>query len=147
MARASTHDRLHRLDLLASRLKSEEPLCVGELAREFGVSHRTLSRDIALLRERGLPIEGPVDVLIDPGHGGEETGAVAPNGLVEAHVNLRVAEVLRDLLAERGYRVLLTRARDGMILYLPDTELLGEVRQHLFQSGVEDLDMVDKIQF
>ncbi|MGB2484118.1 MAG: DNA/RNA helicase domain-containing protein, partial [Poseidonia sp.] len=50
-------------------------------------------------------------------------------------------------LRRNAYRVLLTRARDGMILYLPDTELLGEVRQHLFQSGVEDLDLVDRIQF
>jgi hypothetical protein len=50
-------------------------------------------------------------------------------------------------LRRNAYRVLLTRARDGMILYLPDTNLLGEVRQHLFKSGVEDLDLVDQIQF
>lgn len=64
MPRASTLDRLRRLDLLESRLKSDDPLIVGALAREFGVSHRTLSRDIGLLRERGLPVDA------DRGRGG-----------------------------------------------------------------------------
>lgn len=64
MTRAGTYDRLNRLDLLASRLKAEEPMTVGDLSREFGVSSRTMSRDIAILRERGLPIEA------DPGRGG-----------------------------------------------------------------------------
>jgi len=50
-------------------------------------------------------------------------------------------------LRRNAYRVLLTRARDGMILYLPDTNLLSEVRQHLLSSGVEDLNLVDQIQF
>lgn len=64
MPRASTLDRLRRLDLLESRLKADEPLRVGALAREFGVSHRTLSRDIGILRERGVPVDA------DRGRGG-----------------------------------------------------------------------------
>lgn len=84
--------------------------------------------------EQGLPIEGPVDVLIDPGHGGEETGAVAPNGLVEADVNLRVAEVLRDLLADRGYRVLLTRYSDHRMAIQARTELANALEPRVFVS-------------
>lgn len=64
MQRAETLTRLQRLDLLTSRLKSDEPLILRELAEEFGVSTRTLSRDIEILRERGLPIEA------DRGRGG-----------------------------------------------------------------------------
>lgn len=64
MARENTYDRLHRLDLLASRLKSDELMTIGQLADEFSVSRRTLSRDIAILRHRGLPIEA------DAGRGG-----------------------------------------------------------------------------
>lgn len=62
--RASTSHRLDRLDLLASRLKSDSPLTVAGLAAELGVSRRTLARDIGLLRERGLPVEA------DRGRGG-----------------------------------------------------------------------------
>jgi len=64
MARNNTYNRLNRLDLLASRLKADELMTIGMLAAEFGVSHRTLSRDIAILRDRGLPIEA------DAGRGG-----------------------------------------------------------------------------
>ena len=49
-------------------------------------------------------------------------------------------------LRRNAYRVLLTRARDGMILYLPDTELHSETRQHLFECGIEDLTEVDSSQ-
>ena len=64
MVRENTYNRLSRLDLLASRLKADELLTIGMLASEFGVSRRTLSRDITILRDRGLPIE------TDSGRGG-----------------------------------------------------------------------------
>lgn len=64
MTRTSTETRLERLDLLATRLKSDEPLILKDIAAELGVSVRTLSRDVAILRERGLPIEA------DRGRGG-----------------------------------------------------------------------------
>jgi len=64
MKRASTLQRIERLDALVIRLKSDEPLIVGTLAAEFGVSVRTLSRDIEMLREQGLPVEA------DRGRGG-----------------------------------------------------------------------------
>ncbi len=60
-------------------------------------------------------IEGPIDVLIDPGHGGDETGAVASSGLRESHVNLVVAQALEQRLVARGYRVLLTRDADHRV--------------------------------
>lgn len=64
MDRSSTLDRLHRLEVLTAHLKSGEPLTVRGLAEELSVSVRTLSRDVELLRERGLPIEA------DRGRGG-----------------------------------------------------------------------------
>ncbi len=64
MKRASTIGRLQRLEFITSRLKSDEPLVVGDIAEEIGVSVRTLTRDIQILREQGLPIEA------DRGRGG-----------------------------------------------------------------------------
>lgn len=52
------------MDLLASRLQADTPLVLRDIAAELGVSVRTLSRDIEVLRERGLPIEA------DRGRGG-----------------------------------------------------------------------------
>ncbi|MBO60215.1 MAG: hypothetical protein CL440_08450, partial [Acidimicrobiaceae bacterium] len=49
-----------------------------------------------------------VDVVIDPGHGGPETGSVGANGLVERDLNLIVALLVEKELASMGYTVLLT---------------------------------------
>ncbi|MDH3293549.1 MAG: N-acetylmuramoyl-L-alanine amidase [Acidimicrobiia bacterium] len=51
-------------------------------------------------------------VVIDPGHGGDEEGAVADNGLTEAALNLRVARRAASELAARGISVALTRTAD-----------------------------------
>lgn len=60
----------------------------------------------------GTPIDS-VDVVIDPGHGGpSDTGAVAPTGLIERDVNLRVALEAESALSEQGISVLLTRTAD-----------------------------------
>ncbi len=52
------------------------------------------------------------DFVIDPGHGGNETGAVGPGGLREADLNLEVALKLRDTLVGAGYSVIMTRQTD-----------------------------------
>ena len=57
-------NRLKRIEYIAARLKSDEPLVVGDLAEEAGVSVRTLTRDIQILREQGFPVEA------DRGRGG-----------------------------------------------------------------------------
>lgn len=64
MRRSSTLSRLERLDLLKSRLMSGDILTVADISAELSVSVRTLSRDIDLLREQGVPIEA------DRGRGG-----------------------------------------------------------------------------
>jgi N-acetylmuramoyl-L-alanine amidase len=54
-------------------------------------------------------------IVVDAGHGGtSETDAyrVGPGGEREEWINLRVAELLRDMLRERGARVIMTRETD-----------------------------------
>ena len=66
--------------------------------------------------EGGTAHEGPVDVVLDPGHGGPETGSVGANGLVERDLNLTVALRVEAALVEMGYSVVLTRRQD---LHMP----------------------------
>lgn len=54
-------------------------------------------------------------VVIDPGHGGRETGAIGPSGVVEAELNLDVALKAKALLEERGATVALTRNDDTRV--------------------------------
>lgn len=51
-------------------------------------------------------------VLIDPGHGGFDGGAVAEDGTTEKHLNLAVALYLRDMLYICGVPVEMTRQTD-----------------------------------
>ena len=53
-----------------------------------------------------------VDIVLDPGHGGSEPGAVGPNDLREADLNLQVAERAAAALRAAGFTVVLTRDRD-----------------------------------
>ncbi len=57
-----------------------------------------------------------VDVVLDPGHGGPETGSVGANGLVERDLNLIVALLVEKELLSLGYTVALTRRTD---LHMP----------------------------
>jgi len=56
---------------------------------------------------------GEVFVLVDPGHGGRDTGALSPHGWREKDVNLAQAKAIRDALAKAGFRVALTREDDS----------------------------------
>jgi len=51
-------------------------------------------------------------VMIDPGHGGKDPGAVSPEGVHEADINLRVCRLLYGVLSGLGFEVLLTRDAD-----------------------------------
>lgn len=51
-------------------------------------------------------------VVIDPGHGGMDGGAIGDGGVVEKDINLAVALQLKELLSLAGYEVLLTRESD-----------------------------------
>ena len=59
--------------------------------------------------------EVPVTVIIDPGHGGEDGGAVSPGGVSESQINLAVSLRVSDLLRFAGQRTRLTRSEDVTI--------------------------------
>ena len=55
-------------------------------------------------------------VVIDPGHGGGDPGALGPQGLREKDVALAVAKIMADLLSrEKGVDVYLTRSEDSFV--------------------------------
>ena len=67
----------------------------------------------------------PVTVVIDPGHGGEDGGAVSPDGAEESGINLDISLRLRDLFAFVGQSAVLTRETDTSL----GDPSLGTIRQ------------------
>lgn len=51
-------------------------------------------------------------IIIDPGHGGFDGGAVGAGGTVEKDVNLAISLKLRDMLIDAGLNVVMTRDTD-----------------------------------
>ncbi|MBP5286197.1 MAG: N-acetylmuramoyl-L-alanine amidase [Kiritimatiellae bacterium] len=61
---------------------------------------------------------GEVTIVLDPGHGGGDSGAVSPHGHFEKEANLLLARKVRDELVSLGYKVLMTRDGDStLVLY------------------------------
>jgi len=74
-------------------------------------------------------------VVLDPGHGGSETGAVGPSGTMEKELTLAIARTLAERLrAELGVEVALTRT-DDVDLGLDDrSAFANQTRADLFVS-------------
>lgn len=51
-------------------------------------------------------------IVLDPGHGGSDSGAVGPSGVTEASVTLAVSEKVKNLLEASGANVIMTRDAD-----------------------------------
>ncbi|WP_282021766.1 helix-turn-helix transcriptional regulator [Ruegeria faecimaris] len=88
MARANTHNRLRRLELLAVQLKQDAHCTVRDLAQQHGVSMRTIARDLVLMRDQGMQIDA------DRGRGG---GVRLDRNWGVGRMNLTYAEAV-DLL-------------------------------------------------
>jgi N-acetylmuramoyl-L-alanine amidase len=74
-------------------------------------------------------------VVLDPGHGGSDPGAISPHGFYEKNITLPTArEVARLLDASGRYRPLLTRRRDIFVPLRERVELAHAARADLFLS-------------
>lgn len=79
------------------------------------------------------PLDG-LNIMLDPGHGGADSGAVGHLGLKESETNLRVARYLKMLLEHDGANVTLTRAKDKALSLSKRVELSNEAMPDLFIS-------------
>ena len=76
-----------------------------------------------------------VIVALDPGHGGEDPGAIGPSGLYEKHVALAIAMKLRARInAQPGMRAMLTREADYFVPLHERVRKARRVQADLFVS-------------
>jgi N-acetylmuramoyl-L-alanine amidase len=74
-------------------------------------------------------------VVIDPGHGGFDSGAVGPSGLKEADVNLQIGKMLAETLNSKGnIQAFLTRRGDYFVPLSERTVVANQYRADLFVS-------------
>ncbi len=90
------------------------------------MGNRTLTRILGLKIGR---------IVLDPGHGGYDTGTIGPGGLLEKDLVLAVARQLRNLLSDKlGADVVLTRNDDSFVSLEERTEIANRHEADLFIS-------------
>ena len=79
-------------------------------------------------------VTGKRVVIIDPGHGGSDPGAIGPTGLKESEVTLKVALHLEELLKKTGIPTYLTRYKDDFISLEDRTNFANQKNGFVFVS-------------
>jgi len=83
-----------------------------DLPEDIGLPEPPLTKPLAEPELEAPQLGGFTHVVIDPGHGGRDTGCVADGGIVEKNWTLRVSDWLGDYLREEGFQVTWTRRDD-----------------------------------
>ncbi|HIC43914.1 MAG TPA: N-acetylmuramoyl-L-alanine amidase [Sulfurimonas sp.] len=73
-------------------------------------------------------------IVIDPGHGGKDSGAVGYKKYREKIVVLQTSKKLRDILLQRGYTVYMTRNGDNFVDLRKRTKFANKKKADLFLS-------------
>lgn len=97
---------------------------------------------VNILIGKAVPVTGTQNaqkvVILDPGHGGEDPGAVSEySELKEKDINLNIVLKLKELLEGSNYKVILTR-QDDKLEYSPETK-------GILQKRYQDLNRRKKI--
>lgn len=78
--------------------------------------------------------QGQVVVMIDPGHGGRDPGAIGIGGLREKDINTTISNRVQQRLQEAGLTVLMTRTGDQWVDLAPRAEYANRVGADVFVS-------------
>jgi N-acetylmuramoyl-L-alanine amidase len=119
------------LPMVVSALPRPAPVAVATPAAPPG-SERTFEAPTPV-PAAALPLSVR-RIVLDPGHGGSQPGAVGPLGLVEKEVTLDLARRLETLLSTAGFEVVLTRVDDEGVTLAERARRANEAAGDLFVS-------------
>ena len=117
-------------------LPGEELLLRARLEPGFfqGHSLRWEAGRLVLTFHRRVPRLQEALILLDPGHGGRESGCVGASGIQEKDLALLLARELRDELEKAGARVRLTRDSDSTLSLPARVAMARELEADLLLS-------------
>jgi len=96
-----------------------------------GQSESTSSASLAAVVKRTKDLV----VIIDPGHGGKDPGAVGKKGTQEKHITLKIGRYLKDMIHQRlGAKVFLTRTNDVFLDLEERVKFANKKKANLFIS-------------
>jgi len=122
------------VDPLMALLESERPASgpIASVAPPTGRETRGKAGDA---KPAARPGPRRITIAIDPGHGGEDPGAIGPRGTYEKNVALAIAKRLKTLVdAEPNMRAMLTRDDDYFVPLGMRVQKARRVQADLFVS-------------
>lgn len=81
-----------------------------------------------------VPVRSKNLIVIDPGHGGKETGAISESGYMEKMPNLEIALEAGRLLRAKGYQVEFTRTDDSFVSLEERAAMANDLNAAIFVS-------------
>ncbi len=125
-------------DLVWNRSRMQMQLVDAEVEQERGGREQAAPDPVKRYLEEEMQSENDREwlVVIDPGHGGRDPGAIGPTGLMEKDVVLAISKKLSAIL-ENDYgniRTFLTRDSDRFISLQARTRAANELEADLFVS-------------
>ena len=131
-AKAEAADKQSQDDDDAPAPKSPDKSGQPPSSNQGAVSQPTHRGERSLTRTLGLKIG---KIVIDPGHGGHDTGTIGPTGLNEKDLTLDVALRLGKLIEQKlGAEVVYTRTDDTFVPLEERTALANQAKADLFIS-------------
>lgn len=98
-----------------------------------------------------------ITVIIDPGHGGHDPGAIGRRGLKEKDVNLKVGLYIKKILRKSNINVVMTRQNDKFLTLQQRAHIANQTRNSIFISihansatsrsayGIESFVLADRV--
>ena len=88
----------------------------------------------SILRKEKEKIKKKYIVVIDPGHGGKDPGAIGINGTFEKKINLVFSKIIKSVLSSSNIKVKLTRTDDRYLYLRERIKFAEKVKADLFVS-------------
>ncbi len=128
----------HRFVLDLERTTKDKFL--AQAGPQYRIGKQTVPQQaLARSEDKTRPVKTPANskkvVMLDPGHGGVDPGAIGASGIYEKIITLAAARQLKSRLEDTGrYKVVLTREKDVSVGLTERRELAHEAGADIFVS-------------
>jgi len=118
----------------ALRALEEARRAAQEAQERAAQPKETVVDETVVAEPKGDGILAGYVIMIDPGHGGSDPGAIGPYGTFEKDVNLAISLALGKLLDEAGAEVHFTRTEDVYVSIFERPQMAHHVGAHILVS-------------
>ena len=125
-------------ELLALQLKQSKPATPPISSIPVPLPERNTPSPPPVIANPSRPLprvpKGRIVVVVDPGHGGKDPGAIGIGGLREKDVILPIAQQVASLLEQQGVQAVMTRTSDYFVELAPRVTMAERANADLFVS-------------